>query len=669
MQIFSYVKNILIVLVINILFITNIYSLSAVPRDTLVYRSAVSLYELNKLNADINFIMSASSHDTIIFKIFSDIIISESLSVSYNNILLYELELTRKDQVWTQKPTTYTDPLEQLGTIGMDYPSPWISDNIKSSAMAVKTWYQENDWGVNNPNKIFLDIMGSTIPVKIEIILSGGPTIKYLKLPGIGIVISDYEDNKGLKFDPEHPLHAGTKSPILNEWYELKNPDNIPWYYILPSSVGLKLAAHRGFWGDSLGSGPIENTEPSIKAALPYTKIIEADVMITHDKKVVVSHDYNLQRLTDYSGSDPDNTFIYNLDYNQIKDLHLRKRNYEIDTNFKLVQLSDLIGYIMTNNTILTIDIKEISKRLNPINNECTAACNVTREIQAEAWVELLSKILSVVKDMNAWKYVAIKTPYSINRIKESLPEEQYIDMKKVLFFPVYYSNRTADKIVLDINDWYNNAPNYLMAIETHFKKPGDVMLNPYKEYENILHYVISKTGLRPGLYSEEPGGPKGIVERYAQWRFKDLSQDFRGDPYWLMDNVPYFSKAVVTTDRPDIWKEIKSIYEPTNMYSSVSSINTPNDPQKNDITEIVDVSDIKKIKAIYKDGRININELNNNDIGGDIFLYDLQGQLIVQNKVIMVPQMIISKILPPGIYVLRLHGNRQAVIKLIVKS
>jgi glycerophosphoryl diester phosphodiesterase len=630
-----------------------------VARDTLIYRTAVSLYELDKIKADINFIIESDRRDSITIEVFSDIIIANPLAIDYDNILLYKVDLTRNGQNWNITPTTYGDPAGQLGVMGVDYPHPWVSNDIKSSATAVKNWYVRNDWSVKNKGKVFLDIMGSTIPVEINIMLSGKPAIQNLKMPGIGYVFINFELNKGLRFDPESPLHNKVKGTTLDEWYGLKNP---------PDTSDLKLAAHRGFWGDNLGAGPIENTEPSIQAALPYTNIIEADVMITKDKQVVVSHDYNLQRLTEFTDPDQDNIFIYDLNYNQIKDLHLRKRNFEIDNNFKVVQLTDLINYIRDNNTVLTIDIKEITKRLNPINNQCTAACDLTRDMQAEAWIELVSKILEVVKEMNAWQYVAIKTPYTLNRIKKSIPQEQYRDLSKVLFFPVYYSNREAKLIVSDINDWYNNAPNYLMAIETHFKKPGDVMLNQYEGYENIMHYVIAETGLRPGLYSEEPGGAKGIVERYAQWRFKDLTQDFRGDPYWLMDIIPYFSTAVVTTDRPDIWKVIKAIYEPANTYSSASFVTTSNDTQENNITEIVDVPEIKNINALYVNGEIVISGLDKKDINTHIFLFNLQGQLILQNKVIVVPQMRIPKALSPGVYILKLQGNRERSIKLEVK-
>ena len=80
-------------------------------------------------------------------------------------------------------------------------------------------------------------------------------------------------------------------------------------------------------------------------------------------------------------------------------------------------------------------------------------------------------------------------------------------------------------------------------------------------KYENLLHYVYSRTGLRPGSYPEEPMGPKGIVNRWADWMIKDLSKDWRGDYYFFM-GVPYGKIMVLTTDRPDLWNKIDLLYK-----------------------------------------------------------------------------------------------------------
>jgi glycerophosphoryl diester phosphodiesterase len=531
-----------------------------IPQDipVIVYRGAMSLYEVYKPGSDLSTTIKAtkptSGQSQIVIKVYSDILIAGR---NYNNILLYEITAKYDNTSGDYKlsPTIYTDPESALGGIGKDYPQPWYSDNVKASSWAVKRYYIANDWQIENPNKVYHDLLGSTIPVKIELYLPEGITLTEAKLPGIGQFYINGEVSSGLRFDPEHPCNTGLVT-FCSEWGELKNPPK--------NAVDLKYAAHRGFWGNNLGAGPVENTDPSIQAALEYTNTIESDITITRDKVVVVSHDYNLQRLTDYNGPNPDNTFIYDLAYNDIKDLHLRKRNFDV-TTFQFIQLKDLIGYMKKYNTVLTIDVKERARRRNPITGQCTAACDVNRQKRDSTWVELFSKILDVVEENDAWEYVAVKTPLTINRIKEFLSTDKFRKMNKILFFPVIQPGGTPEAAVAFINDWYNNAPNYIIGFETNFRLPTDKTMQPFsiagRNYTNILHYVVSQTDLRPGMYPEEPMGPKGIVDRYAQWLFKDLSKDYRGDPFWLM-SIPYFSTSILTTDRPDIWQEIEKIYK-----------------------------------------------------------------------------------------------------------
>lgn len=90
------------------------------------------------------------------------------------------------------------------------------------------------------------------------------------------------------------------------------------------------------------------------------------------------------------------------------------------------------------------------------------------------------------------------------------------------------------------------------------------ILLRQGVEYENLLHYVYSRTGLRPGSYPEEPMGPKGIVNRWADWMIKDLTKDWRGDYYFFM-GVPYGKIMVLTTDRPDMWDKIDKMYKMIN--------------------------------------------------------------------------------------------------------
>lgn len=55
--------------------------------------------------------------------------------------------------------------------------------------------------------------------------------------------------------------------------------------------------------------------------------------------------------------------------------------------------------------------------------------------------------------------------------------------------------------------------------------------------------------------------GPKGIVNRWADWMIKDLRVDWRGDYYFFM-SIPYGKIMVLTTDRPDMWIKIDQMYK-----------------------------------------------------------------------------------------------------------
>lgn len=66
------------------------------------------------------------------------------------------------------------------------------------------------------------------------------------------------------------------------------------------------LAGHRGATGVA-----DENTISAWRYALPYADILEADVRLTSDKKMVIMHDATLDRTTDCTGRVADRTLAY----------------------------------------------------------------------------------------------------------------------------------------------------------------------------------------------------------------------------------------------------------------------------------------------------------------------------------------------------------------------
>jgi glycerophosphoryl diester phosphodiesterase len=691
-------KRIMLFCVISVLSITQGFA----RQDTL--RTAISLYELFKLpesDPNKNFQIAsalATGNGVVNIKVYSDIITIGD-DKGYINPLLYAVNINCSSSgcVFSKEAAYNLLSADSaiFGDIGKRYPQLWSSDDIKSSALATKDYYITKDWyerqeqlitlitqkdpnGSNliKPSLVFNDFLGSTIPVKVIIDIPNGIDLIDCKLPGIGFVYNDEGINPGLKFDPQHTYHSNgdMSSPAFDEWYLAKNP-------LQNSSSDLIIAAHRGFWGNHLGTGPIENTKQSIAAAKNYTHYMEVDVMNTHNNKLIVSHDYTLARVTDWDIDWEDtDKFVYNVNFEDIpSNVHLRKRNYfDIDSESTVLTLDSLLRYMKEDTTVLKIDIKERFPRFHPINGRDNNANSqaITPQTRVDDYVKIVSVILDDVKNFDngngAWEYVAIKPLYSMNEIKMRLPREKYRDLSKILFFPVLLADNGADIGVTMIDDWYNNAPNYLVGVETNFKKPGDAFLKKYtdtkdsdKEYDNILHYLVEKTGIRPGLYSEEPTGPKGVSDRYAQWRSKNTTEDYRGDHLWLMENVPYFHTAIVTTDRPDIWIPINNIYNPSSQSGLHSS------KSESVVTNIAYPieKENSKITARYSVGSIIVAGLNKNDIGNPVSLYNLQGRMLYQNRITTEPQMQIPLNIPIGIYILRISGNRNESVKLIVKQ
>jgi hypothetical protein len=668
---------------------TTIVMNSYAKMDTLVYRGGISLSNINKLRNNKAIVqgLNLAPTDSGIIRIYADFIRKEN--AGYNNALLYEIYLKsgNPEEDWKISTTSYNVKDSVLGIMGTFYRSHlrsdiseqilnnWKSDDITLSLRGAYRCYVQYELQDKYPDKALLlnSVRFSrlaSVPVRIEIILPSESKLIRAVIPGLGTFYDNGKVSMWVKFDPEH--RKGDKDHDWSDqiYYDLKTPP------LKEGIVDLRLASHRGFWGYDLGNGPIENTEPSIKAAKKYTNIIESDISITKDGVVVVSHDYNLQRLTDYNipiykEKSPENTFIYDLTMDEIKgfNLHLKKRNSVVDNQFHIITLSELLEYMENYQTALHLDIKERAQRKNPITGDCTAACDADRDKRNAAWIALLRKIVMVTDTMEAWDHITVKTTLPVSKIIRLYPDTVKT-LRKIHFLPVIHPGGSLDHAVEFINEWYNNAPTLIAGFETSFKTLDEPTMKPFtrngKTYKNIFHYVVSETGLRAGLYSEEPMGPKGVVDRYAQWMFKDLSSDFRGDPFLLM-NVPYYSTSIITTDRPDIWRAVEGIYKDSTSLRSISLNSTYETNIIN--TGNFDINKDTKINIRYKSGSIFINGLNKNDIGSNIALYNMQGSLVYQNRITMEPQMIISSNIPFGIYILRISGNRSESFKLFINK
>lgn len=370
-------------------------------------------------------------------------------------------------------------------------------------------------------------------------IISKNATVRKIAIPGIGII---------RPFNNAHPCSSQTSGDeVCNCLQTLKNAGNKD----VPSVI---LAAHRGSWGSNEQAGPPENSASSIrKAKAEATDIIEVDLMMTKDKQLICMHDYNLERLTNYGGT----AYIFNKTYAEIQNLKLRNRDGTI-SNEGILRFNELLDIVKNQNLVLMIDIKELQARMK--KGICVANCGYqTAAKQQESWFEILSLCCSVIQNKNAFKNVIFKTYYTPEVI---FPRFEQSKREKMLITPMLISknfNNDIQQLCQYIDNWIAKGGNLVAYFETDFFNSADVQLKSFsrngRSYVNVLHYLSSQ-GYRGGIFSEEPVGRKGVVNRWAEWKMKDTETDFRADYSKLMD-IPYADKMVITTDRVDIWKQI----------------------------------------------------------------------------------------------------------------
>lgn len=469
------------------------------------------------------------------------------------NTLLYQVIL---------RNTSLTDFLGEgrlynkgdLGGGAIYYPNQWFSKDIKTSLLGIDR--RRVNISTERPYLFFQ----KDLNVVIQIIQENAQ-LNSFKIPGIG-VIDDLGGNP--LFDSNHYCHdlRHINDFVTIAWTKMKKPN-------LNKGADLSIAAHRGFWGDDLGRGDPENSVGAFYATKNYTDVLETDIMITKDGKLIISHDYSLSRLSNYPG--PLSDYLFDMNSSQLTNLKLRRRNGEV-SNFQYLFFEDVVDILVDKKMIMTVDIKDI--RARHVDGICVANCSYSPKLHGDialkkikdSWMTCLKECIRIANEKKSLQYLAFKTPFTYEELKEYVPDSL---LTKVLFMPVIQPNR---KDFLSFTDkWILEGGNKVIAYETNFLNEKDKYLKPIEKedetYLNLLHYIYEKTGLRSGCYPEEPIGQMGTVTRWVEWKMKYTNSDRRGDHYWLM-TIPYGKIMVLTTDRPDIWKTIE------NIYNGISSLN-----------------------------------------------------------------------------------------------
>lgn len=472
--------------------------------------------------------------------------ITVSVREKTHNTLIY--------QVYTTVTTTDFEGIEnrytrtELGPGATYFPLYWQSRDIKTSGFAMDRKYYDN---VTHKPYLFLQ---NPMTVEVRIEQSGNAVFSSLRIPGIGVYGVDS------RFNPRHYCYDASLQedcPCSN-WIKAKMPD-------LTKAADFLPAAHRGVWGDRLGAGAPENSSAAFTGISSVTPVAESDIMKMKDGQLVVSHDYNLDRLSNFPGSDRE--YLFDKNYNEIQNLLLRKKNTDV-SGYHYLTFDDLLDLLVGNNLVLLVDIKELVIRNK--DGVCIANCDYTystpegRQKIKESWLDIFKSCYDRAKAKNAQAYLAFKVVYDYDDLKTVLTEDELATM---LYLPMLQPSISATSVqdaVAFINSWHQKAGDKVVGYETNFKTLNYPVAQPFtyagKTYENLFHYVYELTGLRSGRFSEEPLNPKGVANRWGEWNIKDIKTDTRGDHYELM-KVPYGRIMLLTTDRPDIWNHVNEIF------------------------------------------------------------------------------------------------------------
>lgn len=125
------------------------------------------------------------------------------------------------------------------------------------------------------------------------------------------------------------------------------------------------LIAHRGYHDSSLGIP--ENSIPAFERAIKNSYIIELDVHILKDGKIIVFHDDNLKRMTEIDKE------VKLTTYNEIKELKLSNTEYKIPLLTQVLELVNkkvpIIIELKTDNRLGKLE-QELMKILKNYNGD-----------------------------------------------------------------------------------------------------------------------------------------------------------------------------------------------------------------------------------------------------------------------------------------------------------
>lgn len=415
------------------------------------------------------------------------------------------------------------------------------------------------------------NILDKMVDVKIKVTLYGNIDINIIKeiaIPGVDpIYFQDFI--KKTDYNANHGCFMNSDG-VCQTYNDIRSILDL-------NAIDMKIQAHRGIWGKNNQ----ENTIGAMDAADAYP-LLESDIMpygvanltdslaadFGKPAGLAAFHDFTLTRYSNGTG------FILDKDYFYLKNLLLSKpRSNDLGTERILFYnqnsfgeelpetQSGLLGFAATiRNKGLLIDMKTIESFGNSLFTEFKSQKNKNISL-----FHNIALAISKAKAGDNLKYLTFKTYLKYNDLKQGLMNvgvsEQ--DFNKVLWAPIIAdkdNKKSSAEIKAYLDDWfcYNESVLYY---ETNFFTDSDKLLANNYQIEgqgsyNVMEYIYKMSGRRAGIFSEEPVGGKGTVDRWGRWTIKNPANDRRGDHLWLLSK-PFFKHAVITTDRPDVWIQL----------------------------------------------------------------------------------------------------------------
>lgn len=347
---------------------------------------------------------------------------------------------------------------------------------------------------------------------------------------------------------PKQHYCTVNQSAVCNTLLAIKNPD---W----TKSEDIIVLPHRGYWGLGDVVNLPENSLPSFQAVSDHGySQTEADFTPSSRGGAAMSHDYVLTRTTNAPTTA---TFTYETPLETLQTYHLRDRFGNI-TSYGMQAGDSMVTVFLARQTVSFVDIKQ-----KPDNDPNQYAIN---------WVQAAGEILRQTKDTATRSVLVFKVPYTPDFIRQNLPADVIDRFYEVLWMPQVGSNSlyvdgnapgvgTAAHSSAEFVDVWGKEAASIEAFEVNPKDTDDSRLQPFGTFANLLDYIKQKLGYRGGVFSEEPIGRRGVPNRLAIWTIKNTTTDRRGDYLFEAVGQKWGNFIVVTTDRPDIWAQVKSVY------------------------------------------------------------------------------------------------------------